>query len=122
MGELLELESNHKKVTSDAARQKLEALERSLGITHNAEPSNAAASSSNSKSNEGSENEEEEGGASPEGGRPAGSNKLTSEDLKQLAGKKHRFDDSEYLEQSREINDNVRSAVSAGKCKLTVSS
>lgn len=31
-----------------------------------------------------------------------------------LAGKKHRLDDTEYLEQSREIVDNVKSAVTAG--------
>ncbi|KAA1467353.1 hypothetical protein DENSPDRAFT_832373 [Dentipellis sp. KUC8613] len=33
-----------------------------------------------------------------------------------LAGTKHRFDDTEYLEQSRDIVDNVKSAVSAGEC------
>ncbi len=33
----------------------------------------------------------------------------------QVAGKKHRFDDNEYLEQSRELVDNVRSAVTAGQ-------
>jgi hypothetical protein len=31
------------------------------------------------------------------------------------AGQKHRFDDIEYLEQSREITDGVKSAVTAGK-------
>jgi hypothetical protein len=31
-----------------------------------------------------------------------------------VAGKKHRFDDTEYLEQSRELVDSVKSAVSAG--------
>jgi hypothetical protein len=36
-------------------------------------------------------------------------------DLEELAKKKHKFDDNAYLEESREINDNVRSAVSAGK-------
>jgi len=34
-----------------------------------------------------------------------------------VAGKKHRFDDTEYFEQSREIVDNVKSAVSAGLLK-----
>jgi len=34
-----------------------------------------------------------------------------------LAGKKHRFDDTEYLEQSREIVDSVKSAVTAGLLK-----
>jgi len=32
----------------------------------------------------------------------------------QVAGKKHRFDDTEYLEQSKELVDNVKSAVTAG--------
>lgn len=34
-----------------------------------------------------------------------------------LSGKKHRFDDTEYLEQSRELVDNVKSAVSVGLLK-----
>ncbi|KAI0067368.1 hypothetical protein BV25DRAFT_1819692 [Artomyces pyxidatus] len=34
-----------------------------------------------------------------------------------LAGKKHRFDDSEYLEQSRDIVENVKNAVTAGLLK-----
>jgi len=34
-----------------------------------------------------------------------------------VAGKRRRFDDTEYLEQSREIVDNVKSAVSAGLLK-----
>ena len=36
-------------------------------------------------------------------------------DSAQVAGKKHRFDDTEYLEQSRELVDNVKSAVMAGQ-------
>lgn len=35
----------------------------------------------------------------------------------QVAGRKHRFDDTEYLEQSRELVDNVKSAVTAGLLK-----
>ncbi|PIL29889.1 hypothetical protein GSI_08098 [Ganoderma sinense ZZ0214-1] len=34
-----------------------------------------------------------------------------------IAGKKHRLEDNEYIEQSREIVDNVKSAVSAGMIK-----
>jgi hypothetical protein len=45
----------------------------------------------------------------------SGSKRLADLDLEQLAQKKHKFDDNAYLEESREINDNVRSAVSAGK-------
>jgi len=40
-----------------------------------------------------------------------------SDDPPVLAGKKHRFDDTEYLEQSREIVDNVKSAVSMALLK-----
>ena len=41
-----------------------------------------------------------------------------------LPGKKHRLDDTEYIEQSREIVDSVKSAVSVGEsipacCPLT---
>ncbi|KAL7417008.1 telomere stability and silencing-domain-containing protein [Mrakia frigida] len=115
MAELLELESTHKKTSSEASKAKLEALERSLGINHNPEASTSSPSTPN--------------GNEPEGSNRPGPSKLTTEDLVQLAGKKHKFDDSEYLEQSREINDNVRSAVSAGllknrkkKAKLSASS
>ncbi|KAI0292149.1 telomere stability and silencing-domain-containing protein [Russula brevipes] len=38
-------------------------------------------------------------------------------DPTQVAGRKHRFDDTEYLEQSRELVDNVKSAVTAGLLK-----
>ncbi|KAG0697374.1 telomere stability and silencing-domain-containing protein [Suillus ampliporus] len=40
-----------------------------------------------------------------------------SGDTEAVAGRKHRFDDTEYLEESREIVDNVKSAVSAGLMK-----
>ncbi|KAF9223607.1 hypothetical protein BS17DRAFT_705257 [Gyrodon lividus] len=40
-----------------------------------------------------------------------------SGDPETLAGKKHRFDDTEYLEESQEILDNVKSAVTAGLLK-----
>lgn len=42
--------------------------------------------------------------------KPSGS----SGDPPVLAGKKHRFDDTEYLEQSRDLVDGVKSAVSQG--------
>lgn len=34
------------------------------------------------------------------------------------AGKKHRFEDTEYLEQSKELVDGVKNAVSAGMCSF----
>jgi len=39
------------------------------------------------------------------------------DDTSVVAGKKHRFDDTEYLEQSKEIVDGVKSAVAAGLLK-----
>ncbi|CCL98385.1 uncharacterized protein FIBRA_00380 [Fibroporia radiculosa] len=41
----------------------------------------------------------------------------SSTDPEPLAGKKHRFDDTEYLEQSRDLVDSVKSAVSVAMLK-----
>ncbi|TXT15971.1 hypothetical protein VHUM_00474 [Vanrija humicola] len=38
-------------------------------------------------------------------------------DLEELARKKHKFDDNKFMEESREINENVRSAVAAALLK-----
>lgn len=38
-------------------------------------------------------------------------------DVEELARKRHKFDDNKFLEESREIKDNVRSAVSAALLK-----
>lgn len=65
-------------------KAKLEALERTLGIS--------------------------DADAGPSGKRAA------EVDVGELARKKHRFEDTEFLEESREIKDNVRSAVAAGEC------
>lgn len=45
----------------------------------------------------------------------SGSKRLAEVDVEELAMKRHKFDDNKFIEQSREINDNVRSAVSAGE-------
>jgi hypothetical protein len=47
----------------------------------------------------------------------ASTSKLPNGDPEPLAGKKHRFDDTEYLEQSREIVDTVKNAVTVGLLK-----
>ncbi|KAH7927962.1 hypothetical protein BV22DRAFT_1005905 [Leucogyrophana mollusca] len=44
--------------------------------------------------------------------------KIKHADPESLAGTKHRFDDSEYLEESREIVDSVKTAVTAGRDNL----
>ncbi|KAF8072042.1 telomere stability and silencing-domain-containing protein [Lyophyllum atratum] len=88
------LESEPERLAAKAAAQKakLEALERKLGI----EPSTGASTSS------------------PAIGSGEPSRSGAGDQPPALAGKKHRFDDTEYLEQSRELTENVKSAVSAG--------
>lgn len=83
--ELLESEPALRAQAQAAEKAKLEALERKLGI-------NAAESSEDGSKR-----------------------KIEDVDLAELARKKHKFEDNKFLEESREINDNVRSAVSAGK-------
>jgi hypothetical protein len=84
LAEYVESEPARKRAAAEAQKAKLEALERKLGIVPGSSSTPAQASSSK------------------------------VEELEVLAGKKHRFDDTEYLEQSREIVDNVKNAVSAG--------
>jgi len=43
--------------------------------------------------------------------------RLAEVDIEEIARKKHRFDDNKFFEESREIKDNVRSAVAAGLLK-----
>ncbi|RSH95420.1 hypothetical protein EHS25_000510 [Saitozyma podzolica] len=88
--ELLESAPALRAAAKAAEKAKLEALERQLGI-------NAAESASTE--------------AGPSSG--SGSKRIAEVDLEELAKKKHKFEDSKFLEESREINDNVRSAVSA---------
>ncbi|KAJ7125489.1 telomere stability and silencing-domain-containing protein [Mycena crocata] len=85
--EYLESEPDRLKAKAEAQKAKLEALERKLGIEP---PSKTNAEAGPSK--------------------PSGS----GEEPPVLAGKKHRFDDTEYLEQSRDLVDGVKSAVSLG--------
>jgi hypothetical protein len=44
-----------------------------------------------------------------------GAGSSSNGDPTQVVGRKHRFDDNEYLEQSRDLVDNVKSAVTAGQ-------
>jgi hypothetical protein len=89
LAEYLEGEPARKRAAADAQKVKLEALEKKLGITPSTSAGDDEPKASTSKLNDGSLPEP-------------------------LAGKKHRFDDTEYLEQSREIVDGVKSAVTAG--------
>ncbi|KAK7020521.1 APC amino acid permease [Favolaschia claudopus] len=97
--EYLESEPDRLKAKAEAQKAKLEALERKLGIEAPSKDGPSAAGPS----------------------KPSGS----SDEPPVMAGKKHRFDDTEYLEQSRDLVDGVKSAVSVAllkkkkKAKLT---
>ncbi|KAG7451025.1 uncharacterized protein BT62DRAFT_1071627 [Guyanagaster necrorhizus] len=64
-------------------------------------------------------------GIEPRKGSSSGTSTPGQSEPTPLAGKKHRFDDTEYLEQSKELVDGVKNAVSAAllkkkkKAKLT---
>ncbi|KAG9019125.1 hypothetical protein FRB90_006193 [Tulasnella sp. 427] len=95
IAQYLEDEPLRKQADLEAKRAKLEALEKQLGISAPAPETNAEAGSSNANAGDKGKGKEPE----------------------KLAGKKHRFDDNEYLEQSEAIVDNVKSAVAAALLK-----
>jgi len=83
LADYIEQEPARLAAKAEAQKQKLEQLERKLGID--------------------SESKKASGSNSP------------PPDV--LAGKKHRFDDTEYLEKSQELKDNVKNAVAAALLK-----
>ncbi|KIO26557.1 hypothetical protein M407DRAFT_200028 [Tulasnella calospora MUT 4182] len=89
IAQYLEDEPLRKQADLEARKAKLEALEKQLGIS--TQETNAEAGPSNA------------------------ADKGKGKEPEKVAGKKHRFDDTEYLEQSEAILDNVKSAVAAGK-------
>ncbi|OCF30563.1 hypothetical protein I316_07764 [Kwoniella heveanensis BCC8398] len=95
--ELLESEATLRAQTQAANKAKLEALERKLGIT----PSEASGSGLRRSP------EEQDGDGAVEGGK----RRVEDVDLEDLARKKYKFEDNKFLEESREINENIRSAV-----------
>ncbi|WVF65741.1 hypothetical protein IAT40_000473 [Kwoniella sp. CBS 6097] len=97
--ELLESEATLKAQQQATNKAKLEALERKLGIT----PSEASSSSSSGLRR----SPEDKNGDPDEGGK----RRVEDVDLEELARKRYKFEDNKFLEESREINENVRSAV-----------
>ncbi|WVR09204.1 hypothetical protein IAU60_006266 [Kwoniella sp. DSM 27419] len=87
--EILESEHTIRAQAQAADKARLEALERKLGIT----PSESSAA-----------------GASSDG-MNEGKRRVEDVNLEELARKKHKFEDNEFFEESREINENVRAAV-----------
>jgi hypothetical protein len=99
--ELLESAPQLRAQAVAAEKAKLEALERTLGIS-NADDANPTASSSGE-------------GSSSKTASSSAVKRIAEVDVEEIARKKHRFDDNKFFEESREIKDNVRSAVAAGK-------
>jgi hypothetical protein len=92
LADYLAAEPARKKAAADAQKAKLEALEKRLGI--DSKPGRSGSGS----------------GSSTPGPSAA-------QEVEAVAGKKHRFDDNEYLEQSQELVENVKSAVSLALLK-----
>ncbi|KAK8843466.1 hypothetical protein IAR55_007123 [Kwoniella newhampshirensis] len=86
--DLLESEPALRAQAQAAEKSKLEALERKLGIT----PADSLGGDNN--------------------GEGSSKRRVEDVDLEELARKKHKFEDNKFLEESREINENVRAAVS----------
>ncbi|KAG6862012.1 hypothetical protein C0995_008199 [Termitomyces sp. Mi166 len=90
LAEYLEAEPERQAAKAAAQKAKLEALERKLGLVPSASGSNSVAESSRN---------------------------VRKDTPPVLAGAKHRLDDTEYLEQSRELTEGVKNAVTAALLK-----
>lgn len=94
-----------------AEKAKLEALERTLGLTT---PDSDAPGPSIGDASEASSSSSSGAGPSKVSGASA-VKRLAEVDIEEIARKRHKFDDNKFFEESREIKDNVRSAVMAGE-------
>lgn len=108
MAEYVESKEKSQKATLDTQKAKLAALEKQLGI----QTSSASAAGLGVASASGAA---EAGSSTPLAGTvSAPSAPAVDVDVTKIAQKRHRFDDNQYFETSREINDGVRTAVTAG--------
>lgn len=108
MAEYVESKEKAEKNTLEARKAKLQTLERQLGI----QPS------SSGPSGIGSSTKEPLDFTTPVVPTASTSKPTVASadvDVSKIAQKRHRFDDNQYFETSREINDSVRSAVTAGE-------
>lgn len=102
MAEYVESKEKSQKAALEAQKAKLQALEKQLGIDT---PSSGAMSIGAASGS----------GTSSAPAGPSSGVKQADVDVAKIAQKRHRFDDTQYLETSREINDGVRNAVAAGE-------
>ncbi|KAJ9108980.1 hypothetical protein QFC21_000303 [Naganishia friedmannii] len=104
MAEYVESKEKSQKAVLEAQKAKLQALEKQLGIDIPSTGGSSIGAASGS------------GTASATVASGSGL-KQADVDVTNIAQKRHRFDDTQYLETSREINDSVRNAVAAGLLK-----
>jgi hypothetical protein len=109
MAEYVESKEKSQKSTLDTQKAKLAALEKQLGIQASSSSTAglgaASASSATTRASQPS---------AASGSTPSAS--AADVDVTKIAQKRHRFEDNQYFETSREINDGVRNAVTAGMC------
>lgn len=109
MAEYVESKEKAQKSTLEAQKAKLQTLERQLGI----QPSSSGTSGIGSSTAAETSNPAAASSSTASISKPAVVS--ADVDVTKIAQKRHRFDDNQYFETSREINDSVRSAVTAGK-------
>lgn len=114
LAEYLEGESERKRQMDEVQKKKYAKLEKMLGRAPRSEKDLAEAAERMADAGE----EFDEGSASPEAG-PSRVNRRSATSAAGTAGskRKERIEDSEYIEQSREIVENVRSAVASAMKK-----
>lgn len=108
MAEYVESKEKSQKTTLESQKAKLAALEKQLGIqTSSSTAAGLGAASSSSATEAGPSQISAASTSTP-------SASAADVDVTKIAQKRHRFEDNGYFETSREINDGVRSAVTAG--------
>lgn len=113
MAEYVESKEKAEKSILEARKAKLQTLERQLGI----QSSSSGAAGIGSSAGEPSDSTISPAPAASIPKAPATSAEV---DVSKVAQKRHRFDDNQYFDTSREINESVRSAVTAGTFSLTI--
>ncbi|KAJ9097353.1 hypothetical protein QFC19_006821 [Naganishia cerealis] len=110
MAEYVESKEKSKKAVLEAQKAKLQALEKQLGIHDSSTSASGISAASSSKLSD-------PASSAPDASSSTSATKQADVDVAKIAQKRHRFDDTQYLETSREINDSVRNAVTAGLLK-----
>jgi hypothetical protein len=112
MAEYVESKEKSQKTTLESQKAKLAALEKQLGIQSSSSSAAGLGAASSSSATEAGPSQTSIASAST----PSAS--AADVDVSKIAQKRHRFEDNGYFETSREINDGVRSAVTAGMSRL----